>query len=88
MHKIFIRTLCNLRIVYGGHIRYNEYNERSATPRKGKLNNDRNECPTYSEFYGIIQTLKCMNVEYDIEWNPKNLDEMAAIVIFGQRFEV
>lgn len=46
------------------------------------------KCPIYSEFYGMMQTLKCMNIEYDIEWNPNDVCEMTAIVISGQRFEV
>lgn len=54
----------------------------------GEYKDNLRKCPTYSEFYGMIQTMKCMNVEYDIEWNPKNLDEMTAIIIFGKRFEV
>ena len=56
--------------------------------KDGEYTDNLRKCPTYSEFYGMIQTLKCMDIDYDIEWNPKNLDEMTAIVIMGNRFEV
>ena len=45
------------------------------------------ECPTYSEFYGMIELLKTMGIEYDIEFN-REVTHMTAIVIMGKRFEV
>lgn len=56
--------------------------------KDGEYADNLRKCPTYSEFYGMIQTLKCMGFEYDIDWNADNLDEMTAITIMGKRFEV
>lgn len=55
--------------------------------KDGEYADNLRKCPTYSEFYGMLQTLKCMDVEFEIEWNAENLDEMTAIVIMGKRFE-
>ena len=60
----------------------------NSVRKSGEYADNIRKYPTYSEFYGIIQTLKCMDIEYDIEWNPDNVYEMTAIVISGQRFEV
>ena len=56
--------------------------------KSGEYADNIRKFPMYSEFYGIIQTLKCMDIEYDIEFNPQDLDEMTTIVILGQRFEI
>ena len=60
----------------------------NSVRKSGEYANNIRKYPIYSEFYGMIQTLKCMDIEYDIEWNAEDLDEMTAIVILGQRFEV
>ena len=60
----------------------------NSVRKNGEYADNIRKYPIYSEFYGMIQTLKCMDIEYDIEWNNSNLDEMAAIVIMGNRFEV
>lgn len=46
------------------------------------------EFPTYSELYGMMQMLETMDMEYEIEFNPENTDEMTAIIIMGLKFEV
>lgn len=56
--------------------------------KEGEHAGNLRKCPTYSEFYGMTQTLKCMDIDFEIEWNPDNLDEMTAISIMGKRFEV
>lgn len=56
--------------------------------KEGKYKTNIRECPTYSELYGIIQTLKCMGLDWDVEYNKMNLDEMTAIIIDGERFKV
>ena len=56
--------------------------------KDGEYKDNLRKCPTYSEFYGMCQTLKCMDMEFDIDWNPENLDEMTAITIMGTRFDV
>lgn len=60
----------------------------NSVRKSGEYADNLRKYPIYSEFYGMIQTLKCMDIEYDIEWNSQDLDEMTAIVISGQRFEV
>lgn len=44
--------------------------------------------PHYSEFHGMLQLLKTMDFEFEIDWNPENIYEMTAITIMGKRFEV
>lgn len=56
--------------------------------KDGEYTDNIRKCPTYSEFYGMIQTLKCMDIDFDIEWNKNDLDEMTAITIMGLKFEV
>lgn len=56
--------------------------------KEGKYKNNMRECPTYSELYGILQTLKCMGFDWDVEYNKIDLDEMVAIIIDGERFKV
>lgn len=56
--------------------------------KDGEYAGNLRKCPIYSEFYGMIQTLKCMDIDFEIDWNPNNLDEMTAITINGKRFEV
>lgn len=43
--------------------------------------------PFYSEFIGMTQMLKAMDIEYDIAWN-EDVTEMIAITIMGTRFDV
>jgi hypothetical protein len=56
--------------------------------KDGEYTDNIRKCPTYSEFYGMCQTLKCMDINFDIEWNSENLDEMTSITIMGTRFDV
>jgi hypothetical protein len=56
--------------------------------KDGEYADNLRKCPIYSEFYGMTQTLKCMDIDFEIDWNPQNLDEMTAITIMGKRFEV
>jgi hypothetical protein len=60
----------------------------NSVKKSGEYENNIRKYPIYSEFYGMLQTLKCMDIDFDIEWNSSNLDEMTAIVIMGTRFEV
>lgn len=43
--------------------------------------------PYYSEFAGMTQLLKAMDIEYEIDWN-EDVTQMTAITIMGIRFEV
>lgn len=43
--------------------------------------------PFYSEFTGMLQALKAMNIECEVDYN-KDVTEMTAITIMGIRFEV
>ena len=56
--------------------------------KDGEYADNIRKCPTYSEFYGMTLTLKHMDIDFEIEWNLNNLDEMTAITIMGKRFEV
>lgn len=56
--------------------------------KSGEYADNLRKCPVYSEFYGMIQALKCMDIDFDIEWNENDLDEMTAFAIMGKRFEV
>lgn len=49
----------------------------------GNLRNN----PYYSEFQGMCQLLKAMEMEYDIQYDNDTV-HMTAIVIMGQTFEV
>ena len=60
----------------------------NTVKKSGEYSDNLRKCPIYSELYGMIQTLKCMEIDFDIEWNSENLDEMTAITIMGNRFEV
>ncbi|MDD6484010.1 MAG: hypothetical protein PUF72_05485 [Clostridiales bacterium] len=44
-------------------------------------------CPAYSEFNGMLQILKTMNIDYDIDYDDE-VTEMTAITIMGHRFKV
>jgi len=55
--------------------------------RTGEYKDNMRKCPWYSEFYGMIQMLKIMNVNYDIDWN-EDITEMIAITLNGQRFDL
>lgn len=43
--------------------------------------------PYHSEFAGMTQLLKAMDIEYEIDWN-EDVTQMTAITIMGTRFEV
>lgn len=43
--------------------------------------------PFYSEFSGMLQMLKTMDFEFDVEWDEE-VKQMTAITIMNQRFEV
>ena len=43
--------------------------------------------PFFSEFVGMTQMLKAMDIEYDIDYN-EDVTQMTAITIMGTRFEV
>lgn len=43
--------------------------------------------PFYSEFSGMMQMLKTMDFEFDVEWDEE-VKQMTAITIMNQRFEV
>ncbi len=45
------------------------------------------EYPIYSELYGMMQTLKAMDIDYDIEWNME-IDQMTSLTIMGIKFKV
>ena len=46
------------------------------------------KCPIYSEFYGILQTLSCMQIDVEIDWHPEDVYTMSAITINGIRFNL
>ncbi len=51
------------------------------------LDNNIRTNPFYSEFVGMTQMLKVMDIEYDIDYN-EDVTQMTAITIMGKRFEV
>ena len=54
---------------------------------KGEESGNLRNNPHYSEFQGMCQLLKAMDVDYDIEYD-REVVKMTAIVIMGKRFEV
>ena len=60
----------------------------NSTRASGEYADNLRKCPWYSEFYGMLQTLKCMGIDIDMDLNPDNVYEMQAIIIMGRRFEV
>lgn len=44
-------------------------------------------CPFYSEFRGMIEMLKTLDIDYDIDFSA-DLSQMTAITVAGKRFEV
>lgn len=56
--------------------------------KDGEYEDNLRKYPIYSEFYGILQTLKCMEMDFEIDWNPDDVYEMIAITIMGMRFDL
>jgi hypothetical protein len=80
MEKAIIREIGEVMANKGAIInRYRKENPETNNIRK---------FPFYSEFYGMIQMLKIMGVEYDIEWDSTDLDRMTAIIISGEKFDI
>lgn len=44
-------------------------------------------CPFYSEFRGMIEMIKTMGIDHQIEFSA-DLSQMTAIVLNGKKFEV
>ena len=57
----------------------------------GKLNGyykeNFREYPSYSEFVGMTQMLRAMDIDFEVEWD-ENDNQMTAITVMGKRFEV
>lgn len=43
--------------------------------------------PFYSEFQGMLQLLKAMDMDYEIEWDAE-VKLMTAITVMGKQFEI
>lgn len=59
----------------------------NAVVRDGQYQANMRKCPFYSEFVGMTQLLKAMDIDYDIEYD-ESVTYMIALVIMGKRFEV
>lgn len=44
--------------------------------------------PTYSEFYGMQQAVRLLEIPFEIEWCADNVYKMAAIILDGERYEI
>ena len=56
--------------------------------KKGEYADNLRNCPIYSEFYGMLQTLNCMEIDFDIDFSPNDVYEMTSITIMGTKFDV
>ena len=54
----------------------------------GEYTDNLRKCPFYSEFYGVIMALRCMNIDFEIDWCPDDVYTMSAITIMGIRFDL
>lgn len=54
---------------------------------EGKEEGNMRRNPFYSEFQGMCQLIKAMEMDFDIEYDEKVV-KMTAIVIMGKKFEV
>ena len=54
---------------------------------EGKEEGNLRRNPFYSEFQGMCQLIKAMEMDFDIEYDEKVV-RMTAIVIMGKKFEV
>ena len=55
--------------------------------KDGRYTNNLRKFPIYSEFVGMTQLLKTMDIDFEIEYD-ETVTDMIAIVIMGKRFEV
>lgn len=55
--------------------------------RENEYSKNFRECPVYSEFVGMIEMLKTMQIDYDIDWNY-DVTQMTSITVMGKKFEV
>lgn len=55
--------------------------------KDGRYANNMRKFPIYSEFIGMTQLLKTMDIDFEIEYD-ETVTDMTAIVIMGKRFEV
>ena len=62
-------------------------NDFMASWLEGKEEGNLRRNPFYSEFQGMCQLLKAMEMDFEIEYDDK-ITSMTAIVIMGNRFEV
>ena len=54
---------------------------------EGAYKHNVRECPFYSEFYGMIEILKTLDLPLDIEYDA-DVVNMTALTINGTRFEI
>ena len=62
-------------------------NDFMASWLEGKEEGNLRRNPFYSEFQGMCQLIKAMEMDFDIEYDEKVV-RMTAIVIMGKKFEV
>ena len=62
-------------------------NDFMASWLEGKEEGNLRRNPFYSEFHGMCQLIKAMDMDLDIEYDAEVV-KMTAIVIMGQRFAV
>lgn len=53
----------------------------------GRYTHNLRKCPFYSEFIGMTQLLKTMEIDFEIDYD-ETVTYMTAITIMGTRFEV
>lgn len=59
----------------------------NSVVREGQYQNNIRKCPIYSEWVGMTQLLKAMEMDFEIDYD-ETVKYMTAITIMGQRFEV
>lgn len=59
----------------------------NSVVRDGQYKNNIRKCPIYSEWVGMTQLLKTMEIDFEIEYD-ETVTYMTAITIMGQRFDV
>ena len=72
--KIAERMITKMRII-------------NSEKKDGRYAANLRKFPIYSEFVGMTQLLKTMDIDFEIEYD-ETVTDMTAIVIMGKRFEV
>lgn len=72
--KIAERMITKMRII-------------NSEKKDGRYAENFRKFPIYSEFVGMTQLLKTMDIDFEIEYD-ESVTYMTAIVIMGKRFEV